>query len=304
MTAIPILCNEKAGAGTRAEDELREAFAGSALRYVLRPVPADELAEAARGLSASGTPVVGVSGGDGTVSTVAGELAGTGTALAVFPGGTLNHFAVALGVDTFPAAVEAIEARREERIDVGEVNGRVFVNGMSIGMYPRQLRIREKWQGRVGKWIAAAIAGAAVLGDFPRDRVVVRAPGMKETAFTPLLWVGPGEGSFRNPTEEPRDLRSGKLELVVIAAASRARLLRIGLRAVMHNGDGLSVCRAEKDCAVHLLEEFTLTSPPRLALDAGIDGELVPLDTPLEFRIRKAALKVFRGLGGAATEGA
>jgi diacylglycerol kinase family enzyme len=57
---------------------------------------------------------------------------------------------VALGVDTHAAAAEAVAAERYERVDVGEVNDRVFVNGVSIGLYPRSLRIRREWEQTLG----------------------------------------------------------------------------------------------------------------------------------------------------------
>jgi diacylglycerol kinase family enzyme len=291
MPAIPVIRNAAAGSGG-PDDTLAAALEEGRVEADLRQVPAAELAEHARSLAADGVPVVGVSGGDGTVSAVAGALAGTGTRLVVFPGGTLNHFAAALGIRTHQDTLRALAAGRYEPVDVGEVNGRVFVNGASIGLYPQQLRIRRVWQPRVGKWPAAALAGFATVAGFQRRRVMVEGAGMRRTSVTPLVWIGPGPGSFRDPVAAPRELGCGNLEVVVIGAGSRLRLLELGARAALAGRDALRIAQQATDCHVHLGESFTLTTRRARLVDVGIDGELVRMRSPLEFRVRPAALQV------------
>jgi diacylglycerol kinase family enzyme len=290
MTRIPILRNEKAGTGG-ADDALRDAFEAAGARADLRSLPVAQMADEAFRLLREGARTIGVSGGDGTVSAVAGALAGTEATLAVFPGGTLNHFAAALGIRTHRDALRALAAGRACAVDVGEVNGRVFINGASIGLYPRQLRIRQAWQPRIGKWPAAALAGVLTLAGFPRRPVTIQGGGLSATRSAPLVWIGPGRGSFRDPVQAPRELQSATLELVVIGAASRMRLLAIGVEAALRGRDGLRVAEDAQDCTVHLADRFTLaTTRPRL--DVGVDGELVRLPAPLEFRVRPGALRV------------
>ena len=99
---------------------------------------------AARALSENRHPVV-AGGGDGTVSAVAGVLAGTDAAIGVLPMGTLNHFAKDVGIPRhLEVAVRNIFTGQVTNVDVGEVNGRVFVNNSGIGFYPHFVRQREE----------------------------------------------------------------------------------------------------------------------------------------------------------------
>lgn len=296
MAPIPILLNAAAGsAGGESSARLRDALAGAPLLADIRAVPGPEIAREAARLAAAGAPVVGVRGGDGSVSSAAGALADTRTTLAVFPGGTLNHFAAALGIRTDADALCAIQRGRAVAVDVGEVNGRVFINGASIGIYPRQLRLRARWERRWGKWPAASAAALIAWARIHRGRVLVQGDGIAEAAHAPLLWVGPGRGSFRLPgAATGRALRSGTLELVMLRSPSRTRLLRLALRAFTAGGDALRVVQDAEDCTVHHGKWLNVTAR-RTRVDVGIDGELARLPAPLEFRIRPGALRVFVG---------
>jgi diacylglycerol kinase family enzyme len=291
MARIPVIRNAAAGGGG-PDDALESALREGQVDADLRQVPPQELASHAKALAAEGAPLVAVSGGDGTVSTIAGALVGTATRLVVFPGGTLNHFAAALGIRTHQDALRALAAGRFEPVDVGEVNGHVFINGASIGLYPQQLRMRRSWQPRLGKWPAAAVAGIATIAGFPRRRVMLEGQGMRRTRITPLVWIGPGPGSFRDPVANPRALRCGQLEVVVIGAGSRMRLLVLGLKAALNGRDALRIAQEATDCDVHLGESFTMSTHRARRIDVGVDGELVRLASPLHFRVIPAAVQV------------
>jgi diacylglycerol kinase family enzyme len=110
----------------------------------VRVTPGKSLREAAARAVADPTcAVVVAGGGDGTVNAVAGVLAGTEKPLGVLPLGTLNHFAKDLGIPhEVERAVQLLGTGAPRRVDVAEVNGRVFVNNSSIGVYP--LAVRER----------------------------------------------------------------------------------------------------------------------------------------------------------------
>ena len=134
--------------------------------------PGEDVRAIAAELVGGHPPVVVAGGGDGTISAVASVVAGTGVALGVLPLGTLNHFAKDLGIplDT-GAAVRAIAAKHTIEVDVGVVNGRVFINNSSLGLYPHIVRDRENQQRRLGrgKWYALAWA---TLTAFRRSRLL------------------------------------------------------------------------------------------------------------------------------------
>ncbi|HVH12817.1 MAG TPA: diacylglycerol kinase family protein, partial [Longimicrobium sp.] len=217
-------------------------------------------------------------------------LAGKRTALAVFPAGTLNHFARALGIGDHRAAARALAAREIDGVDVGEVNGRVFVNGVSFGLYPQMLRLRERWEPRIGKWPAALYAAGRAVAEFPHGPLW-RDAGDAASRY-PLVWVGAGRGSFRSPRRNPRELRSGVLELVIVSTHSRSRILRLARTTLMRGLDGLTACEDSPGCTVQEVTEFQPPDPLPSVVHAGLDGELVRLHPPLRFRVRPRALRV------------
>jgi diacylglycerol kinase family enzyme len=133
---------------------------------------------AARAVGQSSQPVV-AGGGDGTVNAVAAALVTRDAALGVLPMGTLNHFAKDLGIPLdLEAAVRNIFTGRVTRVDVGEVNNRIFVNNSGIGLYPRIVRQREEEQrhGHV-KLVAFVLAVGSVIRRYSLLRVRLRIDG-------------------------------------------------------------------------------------------------------------------------------
>ncbi|MGA8712584.1 MAG: diacylglycerol kinase family protein, partial [Roseiarcus sp.] len=137
---------------------------------------ADLPLSAARALGENSRLVV-AGGGDGTINAVAGALAGRDTALGVLPIGTLNHFARDVGIPlNLEAAVRTLFTGQVKKVDVGEVNGRVFVNNSGIGLYPRIVRVREEAQRRGHvKWVAFLLAVGSVMRRYSLVSVRLRS---------------------------------------------------------------------------------------------------------------------------------
>src|SRR3954470_15927304 len=97
--------------------------------------------------------VLGVCGGDGTVNAAAGIALDRGLPLAVLPGGTLNHFAYDLGVEDVRDLAPAVRRGEAVRVDVGRFAAGdrqgIFLNTLSLGVYPELVRERERWSGRI-----------------------------------------------------------------------------------------------------------------------------------------------------------
>lgn len=131
--------------------------------------------------------VLGVAGGDGTVSAAAGVAAQQGIPLAVFPTGTFNHFAKDIGCDNVERTIAAIRDGSVATVDLVCLNdARMVVNTASIGAYPHFVKIREKWEHRVGKALAGLYATVhTLLADRP---VRIRYDG--RTVQTSLFFVG------------------------------------------------------------------------------------------------------------------
>ncbi len=114
---------------------------------------------------AQASEAIGAIGGDGTVGATAAAALDAGIPLAVFPGGTLNHFARDARVDTVDDAIRAVQNRRLVSIDTGLADGRTFVNTTSLGSYSTLVELREQHEKTIGKWPAVVLALLQILVD-------------------------------------------------------------------------------------------------------------------------------------------
>src|SRR5688572_19405446 len=131
---LPILLNPHAGRGGYEETPaVLAAFREIGAQPRVRVVEGIDLRAAVHDLVSSGAKVVGVAGGDGTLSTAANALVDTGVALLPIPLGTFNHFAQRYGISSPVAAARAWQLSSQALLPVGLVNDRVFVNNASCG---------------------------------------------------------------------------------------------------------------------------------------------------------------------------
>lgn len=230
-----------------------------------------------------------VGGGDGTVGAVAGVLAGSGVPLGVLPLGTLNHFAKDLGLPQDVAgAVRVIAAGQTRDVDVAEVNGRVFINNSSVGIYPYMVIDRDRRQSHDGrnKWPAMALACVRMLWRFPRRRLSVRTEGWALPHRTPCLFVGNNEYGMQLLTLGKRSrLDGGRLWLFVGKQGSAAALLWFAVRAAF---GGLDQAVDFETLHADAVEIGMGASRVPVALD----GEVLTMRTPLRYRARPGALRV------------
>jgi diacylglycerol kinase family enzyme len=271
-------------------DRLASLFAGHGMEAKILAVDPGELdrhcAEAAR---AAGIAALVVAGGDGTISAAAGILAGGELPLGILPLGTLNHFARDAGIPLdLEAAVAAIAAGRTRRVDVAEVNGRVFVNNSAVGLYPELVREREAQQRAFGrsKRLAMLVAGARAFWRFSRRRLTLRIEGREAPVDTPLLFVGNNRYEVNLFALGKREtLDAGELCLYAVRARSRFGLFWAGIRGIFGRLD------QQRDFVTCYAREAEVSSD-RAAMIISTDGETVRMDTPLRYRIRPKALKL------------
>ena len=238
---------------------------------------------------ARGCRVVVAGGGDGTLSAVASRLVGTPATFGVVPLGTLNHFAKDSGIPADPlAALDCIAAGYTTQVDVGEVNGHCFLNNSSIGLYVDLVRDRERQQTRLGrgKWPAFAWAMLGTLRRYPFLTALLTVDGDAVAHRTPFVFVG--NNSYRTEGLQigQRDrLDGGSLSIYVADRAGRWRLLGLGLRALAGR-----LGQARDFRAFSALEVRIDTGHRQLRV--AIDGELLRLNAPLNYRIRPGALRL------------
>ncbi|MEU4497786.1 phosphatase PAP2 family protein [Streptomyces sp. NPDC023998] len=170
--------------------------------------------------SAGRCRALGILGGDGTINKAATVAAAQGIALAVFPGGTLNHFAYDLGIEAVHDTCRAVEGGEAVRVDLGRftpgpdgTQAGHFLNTFSLGVYPELVRIRERWAPRIGGWPAGVLAASLVLrGEHPLEAEV---QGRRRPMW--LLFAGNGIYQRVGPTPGHRlDLADGLLDVRVV----------------------------------------------------------------------------------------
>ncbi len=288
-----------AGAGSIGDErrdqriaEIEAAFTAAGADVEVIPCAGKDLTETARRAAASGVDVVVAAGGDGTVSAVATALAGGTVPMGVLPLGTLNHFARDLGMpDEIDAAAQRIVAGEIAHVDVGEVNGRCFVNNSSIGLYPEIVLSREAEQKRTGrrKYWAMAIAAWRVLRRFPLLAIQVVTARGSLTSTTPFVFVGNNEYQIEALTLGQRArLDGGRLSMYLVRCHGRLRMFWLMVRALLQRLDSV------RDFEATTAAELSVRLGRNRRLHVAADGEVVEMRSPLRYRIRAGALPVMR----------
>jgi diacylglycerol kinase family enzyme len=282
--------NPKSGGG-KAE---RFAVADEARVRGIEPIelrPGQDLEALVRGAVAGGADGLAMAGGDGSQAVVASIAAELDLPYACIPAGTRNHFALDLGVDRddVVGALDAFVDGGERRVDLAEVNGGVFVNNVSLGLYADAVQ-REGYRDAKLRTILDTVP--EVLGP--------------HGAGLDLQWTGPGGHEHRSGAAilvSNNRYRLGR----AVGSGTRPRI-DDGLLAVTvlgaPTGRGSGGRLPQRPWREWTAPEFEVDADH--PVPAGIDGEAVKLDPPLRFQIRPAVLRVriARGHPGASPSAA
>jgi diacylglycerol kinase family enzyme len=266
-----------------------DALARAGVAADVRPVDCRYMAAEVRTALATRPDVLVVGGGDGTLSSAAEALVGGPTPLGILPLGTKNHFARDLGLALdLDEAAGVIAAGHVRRVDVGEVNGRVFLNNCSLGIYPDLVRDRETQETRDERrrWAAMIRATWNALWRFRVRTVTLRVDGRVWRVTTPLVFVGNNRYETRLLSLGRRSaLEDGLLWLYVARNTSRLGVVRLAARMV------LGRLEQAQDFEAVATTELELRTRRR-HLRVAVDGEVLPMVSPVRWRARPQALAV------------
>jgi diacylglycerol kinase family enzyme len=279
--AIPALVNTRGGSADAVLEALRKDA-----RFSLEELEPDKIPDRLRELLDSGATRIAVSGGDGTIASAAAVLAGREVELAVIPGGTLNHLARDhdIPLDAEKAAELAVTGGAE-RVDIAEVNGKLFLNTSSVGAYVTFVRTRERLEKRLPYRVASMFAAIRILFRLPQFHVYLEAEGEKREYRASLVFVGVGERDFEAPklgARKPNGRRG--LHVIVVQGSTRARLFAIALGAIVRGVD------ARIDNVDTFIVDQCRIEMPRPQGNVATDGEISRMRAPLEYRLRRDAL--------------
>jgi len=288
---ICVVANPKSGRNSKDSEVLKRAMAafgpGADLRLWSRE---RGLGDEVRRAVADGHKVIVAAGGDGTVMGIAQALTGTEAALGVVPLGTFNYFARGLGLPQEPdEAAAAILNGHRHRISVGAVNGQVFLNNASLGLYPAALRAREDVYNRWGRSrILANLSLLRTLYRFQRPHVLTlhTEDGAVRQIRTPLLFAARSAYQLDYFGLDGQEAISNDRFAVYIARdGSRWHLLKLAVRLATRSvkpGRDIDLMTARRiviDCR---------DPRPRVAFD----GEKRHMEAPLTLEILDHALSI------------
>ena len=279
-----LLYNPKSGGG-----KADAAFVAEAERRGIRAVDLtqhDDLPQLARDEISDGADVVGVAGGDGSQALVAGVAADLGVPFVCIPAGTRNHFALDLGVDRddVVGALDAFSAGYERRVDLATVNGRVFVNNVSLGLYARIVQSDDYRDDKLGT--AARMLPDLLGNDYDPFDFRVHGPSGVDAAHPDLVLVSNNVYKLSGISGLGTRVRldEGVLGVIVIDVNDARDLTE--LVALETAGRGSSFR------GWHEWSDRTIVVESGRPVEAGIDGEAVTLDAPVHFESLPAALRV------------
>lgn len=287
-----VLLNRGGGtvsADPQIRDKVSDALKKAGVEADIELIDGGDCAVRCKAIAERGDPLLIVGGGDGTIGAAASALVGTDTRLGILPLGTLNHFARDLRIPTdLEEACALIAKGSDRRVDVAEMNDRLFINNSAIGLYPLMVVDRDLQRRRLGrsKRLAMLVASLRTLARFNHQRLTLTVNDEKARVDTPLLFVG--NNDYRIDIGAPgqrESIEDGELCVLVMRKKTRAGLIAASIRALFN--------RSRADDMVYLdgVERLRVDSR-RSQLAVSLDGEVVSSAPPLDYRIRKKALRV------------
>lgn len=293
---VLVLINAKAGSvlqrGADATvSEIRSAFGESGNDAEVRCLaPADMEPAIAGAAQRTDLTALVAGGGDGTLSMAASKLVGRDIALGCLPLGTMNLYCRSLGMPlALGEAARGLAAGRCERVDVGDVNGRVFLHHVSVGLQPEIVarRDREAFSGRIGKIAATVKTAIRALRDPEALDITLLLSGRRERHIVPALFV------TSNPLLEgtpgfAQSRAAGALGLYICKSAAWDDIVQLGAEVLLagrEDNETLDV-RHAPDLAIERSRKRDK------GFHASVDGEIVHCRSPMKLACRPGALRL------------
>ena len=287
IDGIAVILNSTSGCGhgnstvAAIEAEFREA--GQLARVTC--INSDAVGQAIEHAMQGGVRLIVIGGGDGTLSTAASVLVNTDVILGVLPLGTLNHFAKDQQIPLdLAGAVRTLVTGRVKRVDVGEVNGRVFINNSSLGIYPDIVRLRQRLG--FGKWIGLAAATWMVLRRGSTLNIKMTSDTGDRRYKTPFAFIGNNEYVVEGfDMGKHKTMQAGQLSIYTSRLTGRVGIFRLAFRSLF------KYLRVDHDFDTVIARDFVIETRQH-QLRVATDGEVSMQDMPLHYRSRAGALRL------------
>jgi diacylglycerol kinase family enzyme len=290
---ICVILNEGSGdaaaPGAQRDDLVRRLEAQRVPARLKIVAPGLGPARLARQALEEGARTVVAAGGDGTVSGVAEAVVGSGAWLGILPQGTFNFFARGLDIpQEIDAAIAVLAAGYTRSLQLGEVNGRIFLNNCSLGLYPSILQEREDVYRRWGRSrIAAYWSVLVALTAFRRPmRLSLTLDGQHEHLRTPLVFIANSAYQLEQyKLDGAQAVRAGHFALFAVPCKTRRELVEAALRLAQ------GAARRNEEFLLRTAQEIRIDTGRRRALVAR-DGEKLEMEMPLVIHHRTEPLRI------------
>ncbi|HEY6725115.1 MAG TPA: diacylglycerol kinase family protein [Polyangiaceae bacterium] len=292
-----VIINERSGTAGPVRDalpQLEQALRAAHLEVSTHLVPPDRVRQLLEKKLGEEPTLVVVGGGDGTLRVAASLLAGTEHVLGILPLGTMNRFARSLGIPMdLEGALATLAHGVDQRVDLGEVNGEVFLNTCMLGVYPEIVRVREKRRQQHPSWprwfrwiVDTALAAWEVSRRRRRFtfRLQLERRALPHRVSAVLV--------TNNPLPEAEDRRSfdrGLLAIHLPATDRSIDLMSMAIQAA-RLGPPLAPRLPGAELDVVLTQHARLWTFPRIPIS--LDAEVRPAQSFLSLKSRPRALRV------------
>ncbi|HSW92649.1 MAG TPA: diacylglycerol kinase family protein [Patescibacteria group bacterium] len=227
--------------------------------------------------------VIAVVGGDGTMSNVANLVKDTDAILMPIPGGTLNHFTKDLSIpQSIPEALQYFKSAKKTKIDVGRIDGKVFINNSSIGFYSDSLFERDEHKKKYGKWPAMIVSTLKAFLRYRTYKVTIDG----KQYVTPLVFIGNNKYAVHGLTFQRLSLTGGVLSVYMVRGKSRLNLFLASL-SLLRGQENMS-----KKLKSFTTKEVTITTKHTLRVSR--DGEYEKMPSPLHYKIQESSVYVLQ----------
>lgn len=273
------------------ERMLKEARRPHEFFMIEEPGQIASVAERAAQHAVATNGVVIASGGDGTLAATAQAVLPTERPFGIIPNGTFNYFGRAQNVpEDIEAAMRIVLDPTLRKVQVGTVNGRIFLVNASLGLYPKLLQDRERYTRQYGRKRAVAMWSGIVslLRGYRQLLLEIEVDGQRQTVRTPTLFIGNNHLQLdRVGIPEADDVREHRLAGIMVKPVSSGQLLWLGLRGALGRlGDDDRVM----NFSFQRLKVTAVRGTQSRRIEVATDGERAWMQTPLTFAVASQPL--------------
>lgn len=293
-----VILNKSSGQtdAAQARDALATVFREEGCDAAFVPIPGGGLVAACDTAAREAVRADGVLvavGGDGTLNAVAQAALAHGCRMGVIPQGTFNYFGRGHGIpQDAQAAARALVRGAESPVQVGRVNGQVFLVNASLGLYPQLLEDREAWKRQFGRsrFVAFSAGLATLLRAHRRLRLHTEHRGQVREVRTPTLFVGNNRLQMEQ-IGTAQAFEQGHLAAIVLRPVGTLGMLWLLLRgALARLGEADNVDTFGFDTLTVRPARFRREQRMKVATD----GEVAWLPAPLTFRVSPVPLALLK----------